>query len=269
LSAVQVSNIQVTLDGHHYLCAALGQRVPSPYHRRWLLPFLLGPYPGRWRVCTYLSFLAMPLVGAGYLHARGLGGWRLAFAAGLLWALPAHRFALRYPVLLDAPSYVLALLVAWSASAWPWWVTLPLSLVLGATRETGPVFAALWAWSPWPLVGLAAVGWWRPSSPADEAREPWLVHPMREAWKMRCAIGLDGGLYLRPWGAALAGLVAPSWQIVATVIVAHAQLFAAVDAVRLAAWAAPVLVLSAAQVTPPVLWPLALLVTVLHREDRA
>lgn len=261
--------IQLSPDGLWYLRMAAGHHVPRPYSRRWLLPRLLGPHPERWRALTLASFAILPIVAAEYFSARGLAGWSLFFATALLCALPGLRLPLRLPVLLDAPSFALALLVAWSASAWPWWLMAPLSLVLGATRETAPVFAALWAWSPWPLLGLAAAGWWRPSAPPDEAREPWLVHPVQEAWKMRLALGLDGGLYLRPWGGALAGLIAPSWQTLATVVVAHGQLFVAVDTVRLAVWAAPVLVLGAAQVVPPALWPLALLVTVLHRETRA
>lgn len=261
--------IQLSPDGLWYLRMAAGHQVPRPYSRRWLLPRLLGARPERWRALTLASFAILPIVAAGYFSARGLAGWSLFFTTALLCALPGLRLPLRLPVLIDAPSFALALLVASSASAWPWWITAPLSLILGAIRESGPVFAALWAWSPWPLVGLVASGWWRPRAPANETLEPWLAHPVREAWALRRRVGLDGGLYLRPWGAAIAGLVAPSWQTLATVAVAHAQLFVAVDTVRLAIWAAPPLVFAAAQVIPPALWPLALLVTALHREERA
>lgn len=256
-------------DGHHYIRAAAGHSVPAPYSKRWLLPRLLGPRPERWRLLTFASFAALSPAAAGFFHTRGLAGWPLAFATALLCALPGLRLPLRLPVLLDAPSFTGAMAVAWSAGAGPWWLTAALSLVLGATRESAPVFAALWAWSPWPLVGLATAGWWRPSAPPDAEREPWLAHPWREAWKLRRQIGLDGTLYVRPWGAALAGLVAPSWQVALTVAVAHGQLLQAMDTLRLAVWAAPVLVVGAAQVIPPAMWPLAILVTALHRDDRA
>lgn len=271
-------SIPISPDGIHYLRAAEGMdrksthrglRVPAPYSRRWLLPLVLGPRPERWRALTLGSFAALPLVAGGYFHARGLAGRPLLFAVLLLCSLPGLRLPLRLPVLLDAPSFVLALATAWSASAGPWWATLVLALISGATRETAPVFAALWAWSPWPLVGLAAVGWWRPSAPADEASEPWLVHPLREVWALRMRLGLDGSLYLRPWGAALAGFVAPSWQTLATVAVAYAQLLVAVDTLRLAVWAAPVLVFGAAQTIPVAWWPLAVAATLLHIDDRA
>jgi hypothetical protein len=133
-------------------------------------------------------------------------------------------------------------------------------------RETGPVFAALWAWSPWPLVGVVAAGWWRRSAKSEES---WLVRPVHAAWELRRRIGLDSSLYVRPWGAALLGLAGPSWQDVLTVLVAHAQLVAAQDTIRLAVWAAPVLVLSAAKLVPLAWMPLAVLATAIHRDARA
>ncbi len=257
----------LTLDSLHYLRSAEGMPVPSPYQRRWLLPYLLGPHPYRWAALTYVSFALLPATGALYFSALGLSGYRLAFAALLLTALPAHRFALRYPVLTDAPAYTLTLLTAWATLRAPW-AALPLAFVLGAMRESGPVFAALWAWNPLPLLGLLAAGWFLPTCP-PRAEEPWLVHPFRGAWKMRRDLGLDGSLYLRPWGAALAGLTVPTWQMGATIAIAHAQLFAAVDAMRLAVWAAPVLCAAAARVIPVPWMALALLVTAVHQDTRA
>jgi hypothetical protein len=257
-------------DEYYYLTAATGQPVPSPYSRRWLLPRLLGPVPARWSICTLASLASLPFVAAGFFHARGLAGWPLLFVTALLCALPGLRLPWKLRILADAPSFAGALAVAWSATEGPWWVTIPLALVLGATRESAPVFSALWAWSPWPLVGLVASGWWcRSVPPPNPDEEPWLVHPVREAWTLRRRIGLDGSLYLRPWGAALAGLCAPSWQLVATVAVAHAQLFTAQDTMRLAVWCAPVLCMASVQVLPPIVWPLAVLVTLVHREGRA
>ena len=135
----------------------------------------------------------------------------------------------------------------------------------GATRETVPLFAALWAWSPLPLVGLATVGWWRKSAPSTEAH---LAQPLRAALTLRREIGFDAALYLRPLGAALAGLALPTAQMVATVLVAAAQLLVAVDTIRLLAWAAPVLVLGAVKTIPPTWWALAILVTLVQRDER-
>jgi len=261
-------NVLVTLDGAHYLRAAAGHRVPSPYHRRYLLPAVLGPHPRRWVALTAASLAATPALAWLYFGAVGLTGGARIFAAALLSSLPAMRFPARFPVLLDAPSFAGALLVAWASYTLPWWAPLPLALLLGATRETAPVFAALWSWSPLPLLGLLAVGWWKPCAPVPPG-EPWLEHPFRSAWEMRRRLGFDGSLYVRPWGAALFGLGAPSWQMAITVAVAHAQLFAAVDAVRLAVWCAPVLCAAAARAIPPAWWALALVVTLVQREERA
>lgn len=262
-------------DGHYYLRMARGGLAPRPYARRMLLPFLLGPHPARWATCTYLSLLATPFAAWAYFAAMGLDGARLVFAVALLCALPGvWRCSLRFPVLLDAPSFVIALVIAALARRFPveggasWPVAAAfavLAILGGATRETIPVFAALWSWSPWPLVGLAAVGWWRRAAPPDA---PWLEHPIREALRLRRDIGLDGTLYLRPFGAALAGLVHPTAQTIATVAVAHLQLAAAQDTIRLTVWCAPVLVLHAAQVVPLELAPLAVLWTVMQEDRR-
>lgn len=238
-------------DGHFYLAAAHGLPVPSPYHRRWLLPRALGPHPSRWATLTRVSLLATPPAAAAYFAAApGLRGWRLAAAVALLSALQGvWRLPLRFPVLLDAPSFVLALLTAAvAASPWPWASVAP-ALVLGAIREPAPLFAALWAWHPAPLVGLLASGWWRRAAPAP-AGVPWLTHPVQAALELRRAVGWDWTLYLRPWGPAVVGLAAPSWQLAVTVVVAHLQLLAAQDTVRLVVWAAPVLVASAVGVLP-------------------
>src|SRR5690242_7396860 len=122
----------------------------------------------------------------------GLTGGERLFAAALVCALPGVRAcSLRLPVLLDAPSFAIALLLAAVAAFSPapgtervlWQTALfVIALLGGATRETIPIFGALWAWSPWPLLGLLAVGWSRPAAPTDI---PWLTHPVREAWALR------------------------------------------------------------------------------------
>lgn len=244
----------------------MGLAVPKPYSRRWLWPLVLGPVPERWRALTIASLLATPALAWGYFGAMGLAGGARWFAVALLCALPGlWRCSWRFPVLLDAPSVAVALGGAWAARGGPWWASVPLAFLGGATRETVPLFAALWAWSPLPLVGLATVGWWRKSAPSTEAH---LAQPLRAALTLRREIGFDAALYLRPLGAALAGLALPTAQMVATVLVAAAQLLVAVDTIRLLAWAAPVLVLGAVKTIPPTWWALAILVTLVQRDER-
>lgn len=264
---MKIGPISLSPDGRYYLRAAAGQPVPSPYGRRWLLPVLLGPFPERWAILTWASLIGTPTIAWIYFGAVGLEGGSRIFAALLLSALPGvWRCPLRFPVLLDAPSFALALAVAALAAGGHPWLAAALSLPLGAMRESSPLFAALWAWSPAPFLGLVAVGWRVKTAPPDA---PWLSSPIREAWALRKRIGLDGSLYLLPWGGALAGLVAwPSIQLGVTLAAAHAQLIMAQDTIRLAAWAGPVLVMSAAKAIPPAWWAVAILVTVLQRDER-
>lgn len=253
-------------DGWFYLRAGAGHHVPHPYRLRWLLPRLLGAVPRRWALLTYASLAAMPPAAWFYFSGRGLSGAGLAIATALLCALPGHRLSLRFPVLLDAPSFTGALLVAGLAERGLLLPAVVAALLLGATRESAPIFAALWAWHPAPLLGLLAVGWWRPRAAPGEA---WLQHPVREALLLRRRIGPDASLYLRPWGAALLGLTVPTGQNLATLLLAHAQLLMAQDCCRLVIWAAPVLCANAASVIPSAWGGIAVLVTAMHREDRA
>lgn len=259
-------NIVLSPDGVYYLRKAIGKPVPSPYHRRWLMPYVLGPNPVAWFVCTHVSLALTPVAAWLYFGTMGLGGAQRIFAAALLTVLPGVWLApYRYPVLTDAPAFLMSLTIAWLARSGYTSAAVVLSCTLACTRETGPVFAALWAWSPWPLVGLLAVRWWRPAAPPDSE---WLAHPIASVWKMRRTIGPDASLYLRPWGAAILGIVSPSWQTLATVVVAHAQLIVAHDCIRLVAWCAPVMVASAVPHIPEAWWALALLVTGIHWDDR-
>lgn len=259
----------ISPDGYFYLAAARGEAVPHPYRLRWLLPLVLGANSRAWQAVTYASLGVTPFVAFAYFWTLGLRGMQAAGATLLLSVLPGvWRCSLRFPVLLDAPSFALALGTAVAARDGSWWLAVLLGLVSGAVRETAPLFAAVWAWSPWPLLGLLVTGWWRPRASSDIS---WLTRPYSEAWELRNRVGLDWTLYLRPWGAALAGLAAvPSWQMVTTLVLAHAQLFAAQDTIRLTAWAAPVLVAAAVRVIP-VEWIFFAVVSTLFstaREDR-
>jgi hypothetical protein len=238
-------SIAISPDGRYYLLAAQGFDVPSPYRLRWLLPAILGPEPEAWRALTRCSYIVLPF--AAWLYFVDLPWRERLFATALLCALPALRISWRLPVLTDLAAFVLALSVAASAKAGAWPVCAALSLILGAIRETGPVFAACWAWHPLPLLGLAFAGWWKRAANSNLA--PWLAHPVREAWLVRRAVGFDAS-YVLPLGASLAGLYDCSVPSIAGTFLAAAQLFAAQDTARLLVWAGPALVAHAAQVIP-------------------
>lgn len=244
-------------DGHYYLAAARGETVPSPYSRRWLLPEMLGSDPKHWAALTYFSLLLTPLAAYWYTDS-----WK---AAALLCALPGvWRCSLRFPVLVDAPSFTLTLMTAAAVPHHPILGAL-LSVLSGGMKESNPLFAALWSCSPIPLFGIFGSSWLSKSAPPNA---PWLEHPVQEALRLRAAIGLDASLYLRPFGAALLGLSVMTPQMAITLLVAHAQLFMAQDTIRLAVWAAPVLVIPAVAAIPSVLFPVALLITIFSIDRR-
>lgn len=111
-------NIALSPDSVYYLRMAMRRAVPSPYHRRWLLPRILGPNPMAWLVCTWASLALTPIAAWLYFGTMGLDGHAHGhariFAAALMTVLPGTwRCSYRFPVLTDAPSLALALTCAW------------------------------------------------------------------------------------------------------------------------------------------------------------
>ena len=128
--------------------------------------------------------------------------------------------------------------------------------VLGATiNERVPVFAALFAWSPIPLLALAAVCLRfllrPPAEVADsDPHQAILRHPLRSGLRYHAPFWRHARHMLTPWGAGVLCLLAPSPWLVAAVVVAYAQLLVATDTVRLYQQAAPVVAISAVSVVP-------------------
>ncbi len=72
--------------------------------------------------------------------------------------LPGFWFGAVHPTSVD----FVAMSLAWGASIlWPESppIAVALSLLSGVVHERGPVFAAVYAWSPWLLLGLLTVQW--------------------------------------------------------------------------------------------------------------
>jgi hypothetical protein len=147
----------VSADSGRYLRMGLGQTVGQPFHRRWLLPWLCRTSLTRWVTAQAVAAAAL---GGMAAHAYGL-------AAAWLVVVPLVYTAAHAPILTDLPSVALA----WGAALTvdrPW-LSVPLALLSGACKETGPVWAAVYALSPWPLVGLLAVRWWG----GGKQEHPW------------------------------------------------------------------------------------------------
>lgn len=247
---------QLGPDAHRYLVAH-DVGAPRPFHYRWLVPYLCRGDRRRFTVVCYASLAAM--VVAMRWHT---GRWPPGlFVAGLPGIVGTARYC---PTLVDAPAMALAILAAAACRRGQWGLSVVAALAAGATKETAPVFAALYAWSPLPLAGLAApaLRHLQPEGqdifdPADRASRA-LHHPFEAAWAARQGRGCDPKLWLAPWGACLAGLAEPDPQTVLTVAAAYAQCAVATDNARLYQWAWPVLAENTTRVTGR--WWLAALV---------
>jgi hypothetical protein len=199
------------------------------------------------------------LLPLGFWYAGG--GWQGLFVAAVPVGLGGiWRFNHTYPVLVDIPAMVCALLAACLTMNGLWWAAIPVVLVAGMVKETSPVFAAAFAWNPILLVGLLAPAvrhLQRDGEDVLDAENAWiLAHPFRAARKYHRHDQF--GSYVIPWGVAIIGLAALDVQLGAVLCLAYAQLLVATDTTRLYQWAWPTLAVAAAGVVPAVwLLPLA------------
>lgn len=242
--------MKITPDGERYVALAQGARLARPFHYRWLLPRLCGPEPTNWRAVQ--AGAAALLCGAALWY--GGFGWRGLFVAvipaGLAGVIPFH---LRYPVLVDLPAMAVALLAAAAAKHDVWWLAIVAVLIAGTIKETSPVFAALWAWTPILLVGLVPVAIRALQKPGDDVLDDenrWVLdHPIRASRKYHRH--LPPAVWVLPWGACLFGFADPTVALLATIVVGYGQCAIATDTVRLYQWAWPPLAVAAAGQIPP------------------
>jgi hypothetical protein len=257
-------------DARTYIAAAAGYPVASPFRWRVGWPVVLRAVgaqrhptePGAVvlpeRLVTWWQLV--PAVSAG-LVVLALG-WR----AGLLvLALPMARQWWRWGLMPDAPAFGLACLSAWGVTVGTPWgaaVAVGAAVASGALHERAPVMAALWCWSPLPLVGLvvpavAAVLSRVGRARDDEARVT--DHPVRTA--LLALQQPPTWLYVVPWGGVLLALAAPvPWTVWVVLAVAYGQCLVAVDRARLYQWAAPAVAPLAVAVAGD-WWPLAVVAT--------
>jgi len=250
--------------------AGCGTNVPRPFHLRWLLPKLLGDNVAAWRVVWLASW---PVLAGSMLAWRLVAGdaWQVAAAStALLVALPGILGpSVSIPVQVDLPATALTVAgLAMFTAGGPWMAAAVATFAVAACiSEKAPVVAALTLWSLWPLVALLPVAIayrLRPTGPDPLGAKFQDIadHPIRTALEAHAGRWRDGWLMVAPWGVTLAALIAPSWPLVAVLVVAYAQLLVATDTVRLVQHVAgPAMAAAAAQVIP-VEW--LLLAVVVH-----
>ena len=244
----------------------LNPHPPRPFHLRPLLPWLCGTVAWRWHLATYVG-IALTIMGTWAI----VGGWQGVAAALILAALPSVRFNATHPVLVDATALGLA---TTSAALWVHGWTMPALIVAAlaaATKETAPIFAACFAWTPVLLVALlvpAIIASLRTPGPdpLNDQHHAWiLAHPIKASRKYHHRYIVDANpTLLTPWGGAVVALGAPSLQLAATLTAAYAQLVIATDTVRLYQWAAPTVVIAATTAAAPHWWPLLIVLTLFN-----
>lgn len=259
-------------DAARYIALARGERVPRPFHLRWLLPKLCETSPTLW----WSVFLgSWPVAAAGFVGWRLAAGdpWQLAVAgACLLLALPGilgPRAVI--PVGVDMPATALSLvgvaLIEWGHPARVVAGVMVL-MVATAIRETSPVWAALWSWSVWPLIALCVVAGRAlvaktGPDPLGPKFDEIAAHPVRAALSAHAGRWRDGWLLVAPWGVCVLALVGSDWRLWLVLALAYGQLLIATDSVRLFQHAAgPVMAAGAVQVVPMSWLPLLVAVHV-------
>lgn len=256
------SQVELSPDGLRYLAAAQ-DRVPRPFHYRWLLPKLLKEDVFRWsRVTRGALFACVPLA---FLYVGG--GYRGLAAAGCVIGLSGvWHFNRRFPVLVDATGMAIALASAVCVQHGLWPLGIALALIGGCVRETSPVFAALYAWNPLALIGLLAPAvrhLQREGPDVLDAENRWILdHVVKSAIKYHKTDRVPLFAWVLPWGGALVALSNFSPQLAVTMIVAYAQCLVATDTVRLFMWCWPVVLLAAVHAVPIAWLPVLVALTI-------
>jgi hypothetical protein len=208
-----------------------------------------------WVYAQRVALLLLPVVAFWY----GGFGWQGVFVAlvpfglaGVFW------FNLRFPILVDLLAMVFAIAAAAAAQDGTWPAAIALALLAGCVKETSPVFAALYAWNPILLVGLAAPAirhLFRQGDDVLDEENRWVLdHPFKASWKYHKDLKPLPLVWVLPMGVLLLASVNPTLQVAAVVLVAYAQCAVATDSARLYQWCWPVLAVAVCEQVPRSWW---------------
>ncbi len=252
-------NFRLTPDGVRYANMGRGLAEPMPFCLRPLLPVICGDKMPRWIAATVLGLIASVALTGVLALQRGATEAQAVVAMALLAGLPSLRFSFFAPVLVDMPAMALAL---GAAVLWPIEPILAFACagIAGLVSEKAPIWAAVFALSPWLLSGLAAPAFValvtrRTAADPNDPLAETITHPIRSSMKWHAGKWRNPHLMLLPWGACLVVLADPTLWLVIALAVGYAQIFVATDTVRLYQQAAPVVCVLAA-LSIPIDWAL-------------
>lgn len=253
------------------MLAGQGERVAFPFNLRVLLPWICRDKLSRWWAVWIGSWLVLFTGCAVWAVESGVSAAVAVAVAVAVVALPGVlQPRSTHPVGVDLPAMAVSV---WSAAAFVsgWWLAGGLLLLVAVLiKEQSPVWVALWSFSAFPLVFLVipVLVWLYRRPVIDRVTGTPLLrrvhdHPVRSAWEHHIRHGYrDGWIMVAPWGIGLAALLDPTPQLIAALAVGYGSLLVATDTVRVyTPPAAPVVMLTAAQIIPINWLPLAL---VLH-----
>ncbi len=241
---------QISPDGVRYLYLAEGNRTVFPFQHRWLMPKICKTEIFRWRVVTDIcSLLFIPFMGAIlFLHGASLvacisGALSITGLAGIF------TFNRKYPILVDAPAFMLLLLsyIFFLLGGYWYWGFLGLSILSGCIKESGPLY----------LIGLtldpfAAVGFLSPllikifikegENPDSVKHLPGIDGSLSYVADMRT--WRDPKQLLLPWGGLVSAALFPSTQLLVSLFLGYAPMIKVTDTVRIFQWASPAVIIA-------------------------
>ena len=214
------------------------------------------------------SWIVLGASTIGWAFARGLTPAQAILTGALLLGLPGILGPdVSIPVQVDLPATALTMLgVSLAVTGHPVWLVVGLIVIACASsvRETAPICAALWLWSPLPLLALivpAVIALVRKPAPSSGIAE-WdriTAHPIATALEYHAGRWRDARLMVLPWGVCLVGLYTLDWRLAVVLAIAYAQLFVATDSVRLYQHlAGPAMAFAAAALIPDAWAPVAI-----------
>ncbi|MEV0974595.1 hypothetical protein [Microtetraspora glauca] len=253
-----VGPLTVSPDGMRYLAMGAGIPVSMPFRLRWLAPAVCRDSIARWRCWTAVHVAALPALTAMWLSHWVDDPLRCALGGLLVVGLPGlWQINLRWGVLVDGSSMAWALASAIALQHEQPLLACALAVVCGCIKETGPVFAACFAWSPLPLAGLIVPVVLRLTARRTSdllGDDDLLDKPLVAGLVAHYRRWLDPLFMVTPWGVCMAGVLvgdaAVLPMLVITLTIAYGQLLVATDTVRLYQWGAPPLILGTVLVLP-------------------